>query len=57
MRATVGPGESATLSASILRGLSSTLPVELICTGPSGVTAPYSDMIATQVKSLTRTAG
>ena len=57
MKATIGNGESATVSVSIARTFSAAAAVAVSCTGPSGVTATYANMIATQVRSTARAAG
>jgi hypothetical protein len=57
MKASVGEGESTTLSASIVRSFGAATAVELNCSGPAGVTATYANLIATQVKSVARAAG
>jgi hypothetical protein len=57
MKATVGVGGSATLSASIVTSFGAATAVQLNCAGPAGVKATYANMIATQVKSAARAAG
>lgn len=57
MKASVEEGRSATLSVSVVRSFGAAIAVELNCSGPSGVTASYANMVATQVKSVARAAG
>jgi hypothetical protein len=57
MKASVGEGEAATLSVSVVRSFGAAVAVELNCSGPSGVTVTYANMVATQVKSVARAAG
>lgn len=57
MKASVGEGESAALSVSIVRTFGAASAVELNCSGPVGVTATSANMIATQVKSAARSPG
>ncbi|MFT3865066.1 MAG: hypothetical protein QM729_12395 [Solirubrobacterales bacterium] len=57
MRTTIGEGDSSTLSMSIARTFGAAAAVAVTCSGPSGVTATYANMIATQVKSSARAAG
>jgi Collagen triple helix repeat (20 copies) len=57
MNTTIGDTESATMSLSTTRSLNAATAVELTCAGPSGVTATYANMIATQAKSVARAAG
>ncbi|HTT95431.1 MAG TPA: hypothetical protein VMF55_12215 [Solirubrobacterales bacterium] len=58
MEATLGEGESTTLSMSVVRSSSTASAVAVSCEGPpSGVTVTYANMIAAQVRSVARAAG
>jgi hypothetical protein len=57
MEASIESAGSATISISIVRNLTAATAVEVSCSGPTGVTATYANMIATQVKSSARVAG
>jgi hypothetical protein len=57
MEATIGNGESTTISLSVTRNFGAAAAVEVSCTGATGVTATYANMVATQVKSSARAAG
>jgi hypothetical protein len=54
----VEPGKPASLSLSVLRSVGSSGTVsKLICSAPGGATARYANVIATQVKSVSRAGG
>jgi hypothetical protein len=53
----VEAGKPASLSLSVTRNLGSAGNATLSCAAPAGATAKYADLIATQVKSVSRVAG
>jgi hypothetical protein len=53
----VEPNQPASLSLSVTRNLGSAGNATLSCAAPAGATAKYADLIATQVKSVSRVAG
>lgn len=53
----VEAGSPATLTLSVVRNLGTAGNATLTCSAPGGATAKYANLIATQVKSVSRVAG